>query len=948
MRTAGFWAFLVGCAGLQAQVVSLSPTFATENDTVTVVFDATQGNGDLTGVVPVYAHTGVITNLSTSPTDWRHVQGNWGTAHAKVLMTPLGNNKHQIKYHIRSFYNVPANETVQRLAFVFRNTAGTVVGRAADGSDIFVDLFTGGFAAAILAPDEDFAILEAADSLVIRAESSAEAILTLTENGVQVARDSAVKIVGHTFRANQHAPGLYAVVLQADNGTVSVWDTLNILVRGATPTGPLPSNAREGITYLSSTSVYLQLRAPLKDYVYVVGDFNNWLPNPAYEMTRSTDGQFYFITLNNLNAGEQYRFQYHIDAEGMRVADPYSELILDPWNDPWINPQTFPNLLPYPTGKTNFPVGVLHPGKTPYNWDNSIAYTRPAPDELVVYELLIRDFDQDHTYQSVIDRLDYIDSLGFNAIELMPIMEFEGNESWGYNPMFFCAPDKYYGPGEDLKKLVEECHKRGIAVLLDIALNHAFGQAPMVRMYFDPSAGQYGQPTPDNPWLNPVPKHDFNVGYDFNHESSATRTFASRVFRHWIDEYRIDGYRLDLSKGYTQVNTLGNTPAWGNFDQSRINILEWYYNEMKLSDPEVIVILEHFADNNEEKVLSDKGFLLWGNENHQYNEATMGFPSNLSGVFHAQRGWTKKHLVGYMESHDEERLIFKNLNYGKVTPTYSTRPLDTALQRVALAAHFFFTLPGPKMIWQFGEMGYDYSINHCPDGTIKPECRVANKPIRWDYLNQPNRLALVKTFQGLLELREEKEVFRQGTAVYSLNQYPKRILLTHPEDTVLILGNFDTKELQINPQFPAPGKWFNHWSQDSVEINDVNATLTFQPGEYRMYTRNRWFDVPQDSTPPIDTTAIQPNRTLVYPNPFRSTATFNLYSTGPNSAVVTLFDLRGAVVWQSERVVWNGGNMPMTWNGRNTGGSALKPGVYLYRVTYNNRTDTGKVVYAGE
>jgi hypothetical protein len=245
-------------------------------------------------------------------------------------------------------------------------------------------------------------------------------------------------------------------------------------------------------------------------------------------------------------------------------------------------------------------------------------------------------------------------------------------------------------------------------------------------------------------------------------------------------------------------------------------------------------------------------------------------------------------------------------------------------------------------------MGYDYSINHCPDGTINPDCRVANKPIRWDYLNQPNRAALVKTFQGLLELRHTKEVFTKGTATYSLNQYPKRILLTHPTDTVLILGNFDTKELQMNPQFPATGWWYNHWDQDSVEIVDATATLTFQPGEYRLYTRNRWFSVPQDSTPPIDTTTIQPNRTLVYPNPFRSTTTFNLYSSGANSAVVTLFDLRGAVVWQSERLTWNGGNLPLTWNGRNTGGSALKPGIYLYRVTYNNRTDTGKVIFAGE
>ena len=73
-----------------AQILSVTPAFPSQNDTVTIIYDATEGNGALTGVVPVYAHAGLITNQSTSPTDWRHVQGNWGTADASVLMTNLG------------------------------------------------------------------------------------------------------------------------------------------------------------------------------------------------------------------------------------------------------------------------------------------------------------------------------------------------------------------------------------------------------------------------------------------------------------------------------------------------------------------------------------------------------------------------------------------------------------------------------------------------------------------------------------------------------------------------------------------------------------------------------------------------------------------------------------------------------------------------------------------
>ena len=133
---------------------------------------------------------------------------------------------------------------------------------------------------------------------------------------------------------------------------------------------------------------------------------------------------------------------------------------------------------------------------------------------------------------------------------------------------------------------------------MDIALNHSFGQNPMVRMYFDASAGQYGQPTASNPWFNPTPKHDFNVGYDFNHESLQTKNFTKRVIAYWMQNYHIDGYRFDLSKGFTQNNTLGNIGAWGAYDQSRVNILTEYYNDIQSHEPGAYVILEHLADSH--------------------------------------------------------------------------------------------------------------------------------------------------------------------------------------------------------------------------------------------------------------------------------------------------------------------------------------------------------------
>jgi len=257
------------------------------------------------------------------------------------------------------------------------------------------------------------------------------------------------------------------------------------------------------------------------------------------------------------------------------------------------------------------------------------------------------------------------------------------------------ALDKYYGPPNEFKRFIDEAHKRGIAVIVDIVLNHAFGSNPLVRMWND---GEFGSPTNENPYLNRTAKHDFNVGYDFDHESPVTRRYSKRVMEYWLEEYNLDGYRFDLSKGFTQNNTLGDVGAWNQFDQSRIDIWFDYYNYIKSINPEAYVILEHFSDNSEEKVLADGGMMLWGNVNHEYNEASMGYPSNLSGVLSSSRGFNFGHLVSYMESHDEQWLMFKNISFGNSDGDYNVRSLPTALDRMELAGVFFFPLAGPRMM----------------------------------------------------------------------------------------------------------------------------------------------------------------------------------------------------------------------------------------------------------
>jgi 1,4-alpha-glucan branching enzyme len=898
---------------LGAQVVSVSPPFPSQNDTVTIIFDASEGNGALSGFVPVYTHTGIIT-AAAGPGNWQNVQGNWGTADPNVIMTPLGNNKHSISYHIPTFYNIGTGTIVTELSFVFRNSNGNTVGRAADGSDIFYPIYpaNSGLLAAFLSPNQT-QITNLGSMLNFSGATNVDADIDIFDNGVLQSSVISSRSINTSFSAG--AAGLHTVELVADDGSTIVRDTVYYVVNSAVQTLAVPANTEYGINYLSPSSLRLKLHAPFKNYVYVIGDFNNWEANPNYFMHKDPNGTDWWIDISNLSPGDRYSFQYWVDGD-IKVADPYSELVLDPWNDDFIDAQTYPNPHPYPTGKTTGITSLIHMDKPTFNWQNS-NFLPPNKDELIIYELHLRDFIANHNYQTLIDTLDYLERLGINAIELMPVNEFEGNESWGYNPSFHMALDKYYGTPEKLKEFVDTCHGRGIAVFLDVVLNHAFSQSPLVQLYWDPSAGSFGEPTAQNPWMNTSPKHDFNVGYDFNHESQASQDFAERIMKYWVSEYKVDGYRMDLSKGFTQNNTLGNVAAWGVYDQSRINILTRLKNQMESAQPNSYMILEHFAANNEELELSNKGFMIWGNMHYNYNEAAMGYISNsdFSGAFHSQRGWTNKHLIAYQESHDEERITFSLLNYGNSSGSHNTQSLATALARKELTSLFLYTIPGPKMLWQFGELGYDIGIND--------PCRICNKPLLWSYQQDANRARLYTVVSNILNLRTSYPVFNTNNYRYSLNGTTKRINLDDPAINATVIGNFDVIAQDVNPNFQNSGLWYEFFSGDSINVNNTNALINLQAGEYRLYTTQK---VVVDNSIGIGTNPLFSNGFTSYPNPADNTLYIDFTEAALRDKVkLNIFNITGQKVLELE-------NAKIIQERRSYNISSLKPGTYLIRL----------------
>jgi len=823
---------LVAFRTLQSQIITCNPVFPQATDSVEIIYNAALGNGGLKGYTgDVYAHTGVITSASTSSSDWKHAPV-WGDNSSKYKLTRIGTDLYRlvIRPSINAYYGVASNEQVLELAFVFRSADKTKEGKTETNGDIFYPIVSDTLIhIQILSPSGIRNLVQLGERIPVWVAFSKNDSVQLYENGIL--KKTLFQTSEYRDTLDIIQTGKTRVTIKAYKGDKVASDSFYVYVPSPTLVAQLPQGCDDGINYLNDSTVVLCLVAPNKKSAFVIGEFNNWELDTAYQMRYTPDSSRFWIMLNHLTPQTEYAYQFYVD--GLTIADPYAHKILDPWNDKAIPASVYPNLKEYPTGKTTGIVSVLETGKAPYNWkyDN---VDRPEKTKLIIYELLVRDFHASHSYQAIIDSLAYLKRLGINAIELMPVMEFEGNESWGYNPSFYFAPDKYYGAPEMLKKLIDTCHANGIAVILDVVLNHSFGQCPMVQLYWDKVNNR---PSVESPWYNPVPKHDFNVGYDFNHESPYTRKFASQVLKYWLTEYHIDGYRFDLSKGFTQKNTLGNVSAWGMYDSTRVKILKSYADTIWSVRAGAYVILEHFAENKEEKILTDYGMMVWGNANSPFLEASMGWnessKSDFSWASYKVRGFSAPALVTYMESHDEERIVYSNLTWGNTGNSFYTpkNNLEVALSRAELCALFFLALPGPKMIWQFGELGYDYSIDY--------NGRVGNKPIRWDYYQNPNRYRLYNFYATMNQLRSEYPVFNTNDFSLSVAGKVKTMVLRDNDMQVIVVGNFDVFAQEATISFTQQGWWYDYFKGDSVQINTTSIKLLLQPGEYRMFTSVR-------------------------------------------------------------------------------------------------------------
>jgi glycosidase len=509
----------------------------------------------------------------------------------------------------------------------------------------------------------------------------------------------------------------------------------------------------------------------------------------------------------------------------------------------------------------------------------------------------VRDFTDNQNYKTLTDSLLYLKRLGINTIELMPIMEFTGNNSWGYNPTFYLAPDKAYGTKNDLKNFIDQCHANGIGVVLDMVLNQADYEFPYVKLYWDGT-----QPATDSPYFNQQATHPYSVFFDFNHESPSTKALVDRINRYWLSEYKFDGFRFDLSKGFTQTNSGGNVSAWGNYDAGRVAIWKRIYDNIRAVDPTAYVILEHFADNQEETELSNYGMMLWGNSNGDGRAATLGNGGNLTSLSYKNRNWNGPGLVSYVESHDEERVMVDLLANGKQVGSYNVRQVQTALERLKLLAAFALTVPGPKLIWQFGELGYDVPIDQ--------NGRTGTKPTRWSYFKDTDRLRLWKVYQALIKLKTTDPAFTTSDYRTDLAADVKRVTLNSTNQTVFLIGNFGTTDLLDTAPiagFPKTGTWYDYFGGPDLTVTDTQQKLPLRAGEFHLYTSQKLPATEANLTAwntaaptVLATKPLQEADLLVFPNPAIDRVLVRLTNAWRGPVTLTITTATGRTLYVQE------------------------------------------------
>lgn len=544
----------------------------------------------------------------------------------------------------------------------------------------------------------------------------------------------------------------------------------------------IPQGTPWGPTVNPDGTATFTLHAPGKRFVSLVGDFNDWDPF-ADMMIASPDGTWW---LTRPLSNGTHRYQFCI--EGRRfLADPYARDV--EWKDeagreghePW------------------HARAVLEVGRAPFVWA-ATNYTRPSLDQLVIYEFHIDDLAPGGGFTGVIAKLDYIRGMGFNAIGPMPWMEFTVDRSWGYNPAFHFAPESAYGTPDDLKRLIDEAHRRGMAVIMDAVFNHMDRNSALYQLYgADYDASPYFRMFRGENWGFP----------DLDQSSRAFKRYVADAIGYWLTEYRVDGIRFDATRFV----------EWEGYNDWGAGWLAWAGRQ---ADPGSYMIAEHIPSdpdlvNRTEMDTTWHDAFRWV-VRYAVEEARLNRAELARLLDPVQLGFTNAaQRIAYTESHDEERVMrdLRRRGYSK----------DEAARRAVLALAVTLTAPGPAMVYAGQEIGED---------TPKT---VGSNPLNWQraegwFGRRVRRLR--DEARALVTLRTTHPALRSPAVKMETQGLPEDVAVyTRGEGgaAVVVAANFGRRDRRVTVTLPGAGPWRDVLLQrPAAPSRGQRITVTLEPG----------------------------------------------------------------------------------------------------------------------
>lgn len=643
-------------------------------------------------------------------------------------------------------------------------------------------------------------------------------------------------------------------ILKMSQNWIKIDKVFNYIVKNKTIYKELPNNYENWINYIKNdtSKVVLVLDAPFKDYVYVNWDFTNWNLDEKYNMYKDTKSTKFWIEINNLEQNIDYWFQYFVVQNNkiVRVADPFSTLILNKYDDINLKDQSF--FKKYPQNQ-NYSIWILKTWENKYNWKIK-NFIKPNKNNLVIYELSIWDFIKEQSYSGLINKIDYLKKLNINAIELLPVMEYDWNYDWWYRPNFFMALDKSYWSKNDLKNFIDLCHQNNIAVIFDIALNQSWWENSIQRMWNTSSDWWYWKVRKDNPYFNVIPKHVFSeVWFDLNHSSSYTKYLSKRVIKYYLEEYNIDWFRRDLSKWFTQSCDNINSDCIDKYLKDRVDIIKEYADYQWSISPDSYMILEHHWYNDskkEEKEFSNyKNWILIWQKATEYIDLLMIWnkkDNNLSML--TRKEFWNLNAIWFSESHDEQRVMYRWLIYWKANKNYDVKTKENLLNRMKAIWAVTLLIPWPKMIRQFQELGYDLSINLCKNWNLMDDmswlCRIDLKPSAFElwYDKDVLRKKVYEIWSKVIWLKLNNKIFESNNFYIDQknNSWLTPIIYISNEkitwlNEVIIIANFDIENKKINIDIPENWKWYNLIENNKYyNITSKNKSIILKPWEFKI------------------------------------------------------------------------------------------------------------------